>query len=127
MDTCSAIVGQEPVRVQAVACGEGERSLQSDLAVQLEYETAVASITYATGGSPKVPKERIEILGRGSILAIDDFRTVEVDGRSLGLKGQDKGHSSQVRAFRASLDEAPSEVGIGSMRVTLHAAASLLG
>ena len=127
VDTCSAIVGHDPLRAQAVVCADGlaERALQADLVVQLEYVGAVASIVYATGGPPSLAKERIEVLGRGTHAVIDDFRTVELGGRSVALKHQDKGHRRQVEEFRRALDGPPSAVGIGSMRATLEAAASL--
>ena len=127
VDTCSAVVGSDPRRATAVAAGAAERSVQGDLAVQLEYDDAVASIVYATGGPSSLPKERLEVIGRGQFAAIDDFRTVTLGTDKESMKGQDKGHRAQVAAFRAALRGDPVAVGLASMRATLDAAASLAG
>lgn len=70
-----------------------ELELVEDFAIALRYANgSVASVTYASGGHPSSPKERIEVLSKGHSVVIDDFSSLVVDGRAERLGGQDKGH-----------------------------------
>jgi len=126
VDTCAAIVGETASSVQAVRSGGRESLLDDDFVISLRYpDGSLASITYASGGPPRVEKEHIEVLGRGRNATIVDFRTTVLGGdRTTGR--QDKGHVAAVRAFRRALHAGttPSE-GLQSMRTTLLAAEAL--
>ena len=72
---------------------------------------SVGTIHYLANGSPRFPKERLEVFCAGRVLRIDNFRRVEGFGevalpRRLGLL-QDKGQQACARAFVDSL--APGE------------------
>lgn len=68
---------------------------------------SVGTIHYLANGSPRYPKERLEVFCAGRVLCIDNFRRVEGFGevalpRRLGLI-QDKGQRACARAFVGSL------------------------
>ncbi len=99
VDTCCAIVDAPVVSVHAVGTGREEAVLEEDVVVTLRFDDgSMAAITYGAGGHPGMPKERVEVVGRGRGVVIDDFTVVELDGRSTRL-GADKGHVAELRAF----------------------------
>jgi len=100
VDTCSALVGLPASSVHAVGAGRGEVILEEDVVVTLRFpDGSVAAITYAAGGHQSMPKEHIEVMGRGHSVVIDDFRAMHVDGRAVSLDSIDKGHVAELRAF----------------------------
>jgi predicted dehydrogenase/threonine dehydrogenase-like Zn-dependent dehydrogenase len=103
VDTCTAIVGRPPSSVTAVSAPGAEALLIDHLAASLTYpDGSVAAITYSGGGHHVSGKERIEILGGGHTLEVDDFRGTVVDGRRQ-RHPQDKGHVAQLRALARAL------------------------
>jgi len=134
VDTCNAIVGAPPMRVGAMGGHGTEALLADDVVVQLGYaDGSIASIVYGAGGHPSTPKERLEVLGRGHTVVVDDFRSVTVDGRVTRLEGLDKGHASELLAVRAlveqrrpDLEAALTVTALETTAATLAAAESLL-
>lgn len=130
VDTCDAVVGGPPDQVYAVGSGRDESLLDDDLSVLLRYpDGSSATIAYGSHGHPSLPKERLEILGRGHAVVIDDYRSVSIDGHTTRARSQDKGHLAELSAFRAAIesgDPSGAIASITSMRATLAAAASLL-
>lgn len=129
IDTCNAVVDQPIVRVEAVGSGSAEVALLEDFAISISYgDGSVASITYATGGHPSTAKERLEILGRGHTIVIDDYRAIDVDGRTT-KHGQDKGHVQQLVRFGQALDGLSRSQGeersLVTTAITLQAVGSL--
>jgi predicted dehydrogenase/threonine dehydrogenase-like Zn-dependent dehydrogenase len=128
IDTCNAVVGSDVVEVASFGDQLPESLLSQSLVVTLGYaDGSVASITYASGGHPNTTKERIEILGRGHTVLIDDFRSIEIDGQSM-KHHQDKGHTAQLVAWsraRASGSTEHTLSALASMLVTLEAASRL--
>lgn len=129
IDTCGAIVGDEPRAVSALAGTSGELTLADDLVVTLAYrDGSVAAITYASTGHQDTEKERIEVLGRGHSAVLVDFREVVLDGASTRLKRQDKGHIALVAAFRQAVQQevdVTGSIAFASSRAALDAAAAL--
>ncbi|MDQ6878053.1 MAG: Gfo/Idh/MocA family oxidoreductase, partial [Candidatus Dormibacteraeota bacterium] len=129
VDTCAAIVGEDAVAVQAMGSGRDEPALEENLVVTLRYPSgSVATISYAAGGHPSTDKERIEILGRGRTAVISDFRDLVLDGKTITVKRQDKGHVAEVVEFRRSLrggGEAATLASIATTKTTLLAADAL--
>lgn len=102
VDVISWIVGSAPVRVTAVGSGGAEALLQENLVVTLTYgDGSLATVTYAEHGHPSTSKERVEILGRGHSVTIEDCTSLTVDGRAVKLGNPDKGHVANLRRFRA--------------------------
>lgn len=127
IDTCNAIVG-EPAR-DVVAVGRHPDERCDDVALVMSYrDGSVAAITYASGGSPGGSKERLEILGRGHTIVIDDFSSVDIDGK-VTRHDQDKGHTRQFEVWLKSLsqgDGGPEEDMFESMSLTFAALHSLI-
>ena len=131
VDTCAALAGAPPAEVVAVAGPAGEAQGGNDLALALRFDDgSLATITYASGGHGSTAKERIEILGGGHTLVIDDFRSLTVDGAGTWSGSQDKGHTALVSAFARALGQGQSdtvtEQSLASSRATLAALASVL-
>ncbi|MEI8238633.1 MAG: Gfo/Idh/MocA family oxidoreductase, partial [Actinomycetota bacterium] len=130
IDTCMAIVGQPVARVSAVGDTNSESALVNDIGVLLGFvDGSVAAITYASGGRAGTAKERLEILGRGHTVIIDDYRSIDVDG-ALEQHAQDKGHVAQLHAFERDLrsgSTSSTESALAATEAALQAVASLLG
>lgn len=130
VDTAAAIVGAAAEEVVAVGSGTPVAHLDEDVALVLRYpDGSIATILYAVDGHPRMPKERIEVLGRGRSAIIDDFRSVSFDGAKAKSGKQEKGFVQELRAFLAEVrGEARSgDWATSSMRTTLAAAAALHG
>ncbi|HKU60784.1 MAG TPA: bi-domain-containing oxidoreductase [Gemmatimonadales bacterium] len=108
VDLSSALVGAQPVHVFAESVGP------DGVAATLRYpDGSVAMLQYLSGGHPKVPKERIEIVGAGTVALIDDFQTTTWQGPGGEGKfapgGQDKGHRAEFAAFARAVREGKAE------------------
>jgi predicted dehydrogenase/threonine dehydrogenase-like Zn-dependent dehydrogenase len=98
VDTCNAIVGADVARVEAMGSGDGAATTDEDVVVTLQYtDGSLATISYARNGHPSTPKERLEVLGRGHSAVIDDYRALELDGRTVKDLMQGKGHGAIAR------------------------------
>jgi len=106
VDLCSAIVGSPLRFIQVAPLGNTPASPFGDsFTLVLGYEDgSVATVIYASGGSARMAKERVEVMGDGRSAVIDDFRRVELLGgrawrrfkrtnRSI-LPRRDKGHGA---------------------------------
>jgi predicted dehydrogenase/threonine dehydrogenase-like Zn-dependent dehydrogenase len=101
VDVISWIVGSSPVRVATMGSGHGETLLQEDLIVTVAYaDGSLATVTYAENGHGSTVKERLEILGRGHSVLIDDYRRLTIDGKAVKLAAADKGHVRNLEIFR---------------------------
>jgi predicted dehydrogenase/threonine dehydrogenase-like Zn-dependent dehydrogenase len=63
-----------------------------------------ALVHYLANGSPKFPKERVEVFCGGSIWQIDNWRRLRVFGRGREVRGRwfappQKGHAEEIAAF----------------------------
>jgi predicted dehydrogenase/threonine dehydrogenase-like Zn-dependent dehydrogenase len=92
----------------------------------------VATLAYAGGGDPRLPKERFEVFGAGLAAVLDDFRRLELfrgGKRRVHKSRQDKGHAAQaahfVRAVRGEVEPPPAETYFASTRATLALVESL--
>lgn len=130
VDTCAAVVGEAAAGVVSAGGPGPELDLVEDFAVALRYPSgSVASVTYASGGHSSTSKERIEVLGRGHSVVVDDFSSLVVDGRAERLAGQDKGHRALLSAFRAAVgrggDKTVTLDALATTRTTLEALGGL--
>ena len=73
---------------------------------------SISNVAYLAGGDKAFPKERIEVFGGARVAIIDDFRRVTTcaGGRihSRRLRGQDKGHVAEIRAFAEAVGKGGS-------------------
>jgi predicted dehydrogenase len=125
IDLASWIIGEGPTTVNAVGSGRGEAALEEDVSILLGYpDGSAATITYTTGANPITAKERLEILGRGHTVLIEDFRSMIADGRHRKDVHPGKGHSEALETFRRAITQDPPSMehayvsSIQSMRVS---------
>ena len=67
----------------------------------------------------------IEIQTGSRRLVIDDFRSVQADGKTVWKGHQDKGHHAEATAFRQAVaggPAMPTETLLATMRATIQAA-----
>jgi predicted dehydrogenase/threonine dehydrogenase-like Zn-dependent dehydrogenase len=129
IDTLSALVGHDPVEVQAMGTS-------ANVDATLGFANgSVAAISYVTDGSPRFPKETLDVSGDGRTGRLDNFQRVTVwsskgkDGRRV-LAGQDKGQRTQLERFihavrTGSAMPIPLESLVATTRATLAVGSSL--
>jgi predicted dehydrogenase/threonine dehydrogenase-like Zn-dependent dehydrogenase len=124
VDLAQAIVGADIEDAAGVLGGDASQGNEG-VAVALRFaDGSVASIAYGSA-PPKAGKERIEVLAGSHQVIIDDFRSVQIDGRTLWKGRQDKGHSAHAAAFRQAVQggaDMPTEAMLATMRATIQAA-----
>ena len=128
VDLCSALTGRPARSVSVVALGQGATTLPGDSFVAtLTYdEGSVATITYVTTGNSRMPKERIEIIGAGESLVIEDFRRLVRHGSRPRLRrpavAQDKGHAALLASALAFFrDGGTPPISYGDLLATSRA------
>ena len=124
VDLAQALVGA--AIEDAVAVLSGDPAQGSDgVAMALRFaEGSVASIAYSSA-PPVTGKERVEVLAGSQQVIIDDFRSAQVNGRTIWKGHQDKGHRAHAAAFRQAVQGGANmsiEAMLGSMRATIQAA-----
>jgi predicted dehydrogenase/threonine dehydrogenase-like Zn-dependent dehydrogenase len=129
IDTLSALVGHDPVEVYAMGA-------DADIHATLRFtDGSVATISYVTDGSPRFPKETLDVVGDGRNGRLDNFQRVTVwsskgkNGRRA-LAGQDKGQRAQLERFvhavrTGSAMPIPLESLVATTRATLAVTSSL--
>ena len=132
VDTLTALVGHDPV------AAVGQAGPTGDVQVSLRYpDGSLGTITYATGGHRRFPKETLDVTGGGANARLDNFNRVGVwtpRGREhkRSLTGQDKGQRAEVAAFVRSVEQGePMPITLDSLvattRATLQAEAPFEG
>jgi predicted dehydrogenase len=100
IDLCAHLIGL-PSSSQA-AMGGGPASAPAAHIVALGYaDGSVATISYAPSGHESMSKERIDIIGRGHSITIDDFVRLTINGR-VDHRSAGKGHAQQLNGLRIS-------------------------
>jgi predicted dehydrogenase len=122
VDTLSALVGHDPADVL------GQTGPTGDVQVSLGYpDGSLGTITYATGGHRRFPKETLDVTGGGANARLDNFTRVSVwtpRGRASkrSLTGQDKGQGAEVAAFIGSVQRGePMPISLESLIATTRA------
>ena len=115
LDLARFFVGSPISSLQVKAAGE-ERVLDDVAALQVGFaDGSIASIRYISTGHRTYPKERVELFADGTVVRIDNWRTMRgwgVGGLTTHLpQAQDKGHAALAAAFvRAVRGEAPAPI-----------------
>jgi predicted dehydrogenase/threonine dehydrogenase-like Zn-dependent dehydrogenase len=115
VDFAQYLTDSVPVAVRAHAVRDDARSSQSaalepptraenNVHAEIAFaDGSRADILYLSSGDSSVPKERIEIFGRGHTAITDDFRKswfhAQGRRRTQRLFRQDKGHAAELEAF----------------------------
>jgi predicted dehydrogenase/threonine dehydrogenase-like Zn-dependent dehydrogenase len=122
VDFVSFLVGRPPASVHARPVPQGDE--QDSLAATLSFEDgSAATLAYAVGETGKLPKERVEVLAPSGTAVLDDFRRLELAGRTHRSR-RDKGHRAQLDAFVAAA-RGERELPVGLKEQALVAAAAL--
>lgn len=122
IDTISWWLDATPVEVHAVTTGA-----PNDLLITLRFDDgSIASIAYATNGSPRFPKETFEAVGGGRVARLDNFRHATVWGRRPQRRwakgGVDKGQRRQLELFvEAARSGGPMPIPFASLMATTRA------
>jgi predicted dehydrogenase len=137
VDLLAHFASAPPTEVFAQALPDAGRYRQDNLTVQIRFANgAIGTLQYLANGDKSVPKERLELLGGGSVAVIDDFRraTLTREGKTRTVGGrfptQDKGHRAEVAAFVNAVHQGgPSPIAfrdlVASMRATFAVGESL--
>lgn len=99
-DLLAFLAGAPPARV--TASSPGGSSLDDAVATVEFADGSVGTVIYATGGSTKPGKERVEVFAGGATFVIDDYRELTVHGRDhRGVKTRKvaKGQPEQLENF----------------------------
>jgi predicted dehydrogenase len=125
IDLASWVVGLPVDEIVAFGSRRAEALLQEDLVVSLRFaDGSVATVSYAEFGHARTSKERLEVLGRGRSVVVDDFTKLLVDGKEVKLSEPGKGHVANLSAFKASLTGGASDA---DLRATIGSTAAALG
>jgi predicted dehydrogenase len=62
---------------------------------------SVCSLLYTAEGAKSYPKEKLQVFSEGRVIALNDYKSVEVHGAKGGWSGvtQDKGQEAELSAF----------------------------
>ena len=127
VDTAQALAGTQVEEVAALPGGDGPGD---DAVVSLRFaDGSLAAIAYGSA-VPVAGKEWIEIQAGEHRMVIDDFRSVELDGKTVWKGRQDKGHHAEATAFRQAVaggPAMPTEALLATMRATIQAASGTCG
>ena len=90
---------------------------------------SLAVISYGRNGHDSTGKERLEVLGRGHSAVIDDYHSLELDGRVVKDLSPGKGHAQELVAFLQSVRSGDgtsldTRSSFASMAATLRAVES---
>jgi predicted dehydrogenase/threonine dehydrogenase-like Zn-dependent dehydrogenase len=134
VDLLATLARAAPVSAHAVAVPQPGRPIAASdtFSAHFRFQDAVASLSYSGGGDPRMPKERLEVLGSGVSAVLDDFRKLEVWRRGKRREWRsthDKGHLAEIAAFvaavRGEADPPAIDSYLVSTRMTLALALSL--
>ncbi len=105
VDLLIGVLRAVPTKVSAHALADrSERWLASDnVAATLSFDDgSVATLRYVSSGDKRYPKERIEVLGDGAVVVLEDLRRLEVHRggkRRVQRFKSGKGHREELAAF----------------------------
>jgi predicted dehydrogenase/threonine dehydrogenase-like Zn-dependent dehydrogenase len=108
-DLFDSLVGD--VAVESVTArgirADGTRLAPNDnfVATVAYADGSVCTVTYTALGNRDHPKERMEVFADGTVLTLDDYKSLHVAGSGSGWRGttQQKGHIEELEALSASL------------------------
>ncbi|WP_017936208.1 bi-domain-containing oxidoreductase [Nocardioides sp. Iso805N] len=121
LDVLALWTGAPPTRVHAVGHDQ-------DVQATITYaDGSLASLTYATGGTARAPKELLDVSGAGRNARLDNFSGTTLwtpRGKTArhSRLGQDKGQRAELAAFTAAVrDDAPMPIPLDSLLATTRA------
>jgi predicted dehydrogenase/threonine dehydrogenase-like Zn-dependent dehydrogenase len=122
IDTASWWLNDAPVRVFSAQSGDDP----DNMIVTVHYSRgAVASVSYLTGGDPRLPKERFQVTSEGATGTMDNFNGFQISRggsqRAVARRGG-KGQKEELVAFiEAVRAGGPMPIGFRSLVETTAA------
>jgi predicted dehydrogenase len=111
VDSLAFLAGAPVARVYAAGYGAPELPVQArdNVAIELTFANgSIGTILYVSAGSARVPKERVEAYASDRTAILDDYRALELFGktgkREVREKRQEKGHQQEVDAFLRAVE-----------------------
>jgi predicted dehydrogenase len=99
VDVGAFLAGAAPISVYATPVPTGD---ESSMLATVGFEGGSAlSLAYGVGDPGSLAKERLEVLWAGGAAVLDDFRRLELPGKTE-TAARDKGHAAQFAAFVAA-------------------------
>ena len=99
VDVGAFLAGAAPVQVFANTVPTGD---ESSLVATIGFEGGSSlALAYGAGEPGGLGKERLEVLWAGGTAVLDDFRRLEIGGKTES-SARDKGHTAQFEAFVAA-------------------------
>lgn len=91
-----------------------------DFSVIVSAENGMACITYTAQGSPRHPKERLELFAGEQVWVIDNYRQVvhAPSGSKKAFKG--KGHEQELAAFLDGIKAGVAPIALDSLLRGMH-------
>lgn len=107
-DLFGAVVREAPGEVRALAIDPRDRTARSNenfVAIVRYTDGSLCTLTYTSLGHRDYPKERMEVFYDGSVVALDDYRSLAVSGQRGGWRSrtQEKGHREELDALAGAL------------------------
>jgi predicted dehydrogenase len=105
VDLLAFLFASSPTAVQTAVASVGRsRSAEENTVYTVHFWSgSVGQIIYSAGGDPSVAKERLEVIGNGSVATLDNFRHLWIvqnhKKRSWRSLVPDKGHRSCLQSF----------------------------
>jgi len=106
VDLMQCVCGADPTEVHAVHVSGGPDMLPEDnVILTLRFgDGSVGTILYCAHGGKAMPKEELQIMGRGRSAVIDNFAAVRLYGGGRTVKRcSGKGQDEEVAAFLAAV------------------------
>ena len=105
IDLLQFLIGAAPVSVNTTAVQGAQGIISDEVIITLTFaDGSIGNVIYAAGGDKSFSKERIEIIGDGRVVVMDDYRDLELirDGKRKRQKERLrplKGHRQQWEAL----------------------------
>lgn len=122
IDTCSYLTGSEVKSAFATTVQKSDQSIpdEDNVNIVLNYANgSIATISYYAYGDNSMPKEYIEVFGRGVSMQMNDFRELVIykGGKTTKEKNsnQDKGFVNEFKAFREAVKSGNEAIGFESI------------
>lgn len=133
-DLINFLVGASPQSISAACISRQSESVaeQYNFRVDLNYaDKALASVTYSSFGSPRLPRETVEVHQNGRTFTLADYKTLSLSAaktRNWRRAFADMGHAAELAHF-AELINSPAECAtddiLAASRISLDALAAL--
>ncbi len=108
-DLFTFLTGARVERVVAMAIrpATGYYSATDNFVATLSFaDGSVATLTYTALGATEFPKERLEVFVDGTVISLDDYRSLTITGakeKPLATRAADKGQKEELLAFAAAI------------------------